>query len=464
MPDQHPNILFVICDQLRAHAVPPTREDPTVTPNLDRFAGEARALTDMVATYPVCSPYRALLMSGRYPHGNGVLENCNSDQEGTANYLKPDEVCFTDALAAHGYHCGYIGKWHLDHPDPASYAYTEGRRRDGRVWDSFTPPGANRHGCAFWHAYGVYDNHLYPHYWTGAGGVDERIDVHGWSVQHETDVAIDYLRNSSGQRNPDAPFCLVVSHNPPHPPFNRVPAEYRQPYSGLGPERLLNRGNVQAQGRGAQAAESVEGYFAAITGIDQQFGRLLGCLEEQGLAANTIVVFTSDHGEMMGSHGRIGKDVWYEESVRIPFLLRWPGKVEPGTDDLLMGGADIYPTLVGLTGLAGAIPPQAQGTNYAPLFRGQSMERPSSALYLLLANAHPELGRRGIRTHRHTFVRIRRSGAAEQLILHDNRADPYQLRNAATGDPELVRELAAELDAWLERTGDPWQRTAAGAG
>ena len=459
MAQPRPNIVLVICDELRAQAVPPTREDPTVTPNLDRFAGEALALTDMVATSPVCSPYRALLLSGRYPHANGVLENCNSDQEGNANYLKPEEVCFTDVLAAHRYQCGYIGKWHLDHPDPASYAYTEGRRRDGRVWDSFTPPGAGRHGCAFWYAYGVYDNHFYPHYWSGDGGIEERIDVHQWSVRHETDVAIDYLRNTAGQRDPAAPFCLVVSHNPPHMPFNRVPAEYRRAYSTLGPERLLNRGNVSLQRQGALAAEAVEGYFAAVTGIDEQFGRLLACLEEQGLADDTIVIFTADHGEMMGSHGRIGKGVWYEESVRISFLLRWPGRIEPGQDDLLMGGADIHPTLLGLAGLAEAIPRQVQGTDYAPLLRGQAMPRPTSAFYLLLGNAHPELGRRGIRTHAHTFVRIREPGAAEQLILHDNRADPYQLRNAAADNPALVRELAAELDGWLERTGDPWHRT-----
>ena len=461
MPTQRPNVLFVICDELRVQAVPPTREDPTVTPNLDRFAAQALALTDVVATYPICSPYRALLLSGRYPHQNGVLENCNSDRKGTANYLSPDETCFTDVLAAHGYQCGYVGKWHLDHPDPASYAHTEGYRRDGRVWDSFTPPGPGRHGCAFWYAYGVYDNHFYPHYWTGDGGIEERIDVRGeWSVRHETDVALDYLRNTSGQRDPAAPFCLVVSHNPPHMPFNRVPAEYRRPYSCLGPERLLNRANVRPEGRGLAAADSVEGYFAAITGIDEQFGRLLGCLEEQGLADDTIVIFSADHGEMMGSHGRIGKDVWYEEAVRIPFLLRWPGRVAPGRDDLLLGGADVYPTLLGLTGLAGAIPPQVQGTNYAPLLRGESMPRPTSALYLQLTNAHPELGSRGLRTHGHTFVRIRQPGAGEQLILHDNRADPYQLRNAAAANPALVRRLAAELDGWLERTGDPWQRTA----
>ena len=269
--------------------------------------------------------------------------------------------------------------------------------------------------------------------------------MHEWSVRHETDVAIDYLRNSAGQRDPEAPFCLVVSHNPPHMPFNRVPAQYRRAYSTLGPERLLNRDNVRMQGPGLSAAESVEGYFAAITGIDEQFGRLLACLEEQGLADDTIVIFTADHGEMMGSHGRIGKGVWYEESVRIPFLLRWPGRIEPGQDDLLMSGADVHPTLLGLAGLADAISPQVQGTDYALLLRGAAMPRPSSAFYLLLANAHPELGNRGIRTHGHTFVRVREPGAAEQLILHDNRADPTSF---ATSPPTTPPWYAIWPPSW----------------
>jgi arylsulfatase A-like enzyme len=215
---------------------------------------------------------------------------------------------------------------------------------------------------------------------------------------------------------------------------------------------------VRLEGRGAQAPESVEGYFAAITGIDDQFGRLLSCLDEEGLSEDTIVIFSADHGEMMGSHGEIGKNNWYEESMRIPFLVRWPGRVRSGMDDLLFGGADVSPTLLGLAGLADEVPPQVQGTDYSPILLGQQMHRPTSALYLYVENEHPELGRRGVRTHRHTFVRIRRPGEEEEIVLHDNQADPFQLRNFAPESSELVEELSAELDRWLERTGDPWRR------
>ena len=450
MPTRLPNIVFVFPDELRAQAVPPTREDPTATPNLDRFAAESLALTQATATSPVCSPYRAMLLTGRFPHSTGVLEVCNSDQEGYSNFLAEDARCWSDVLAEAGASCGYVGKWHLDHPDPSSYPYTEGRRRDGLVWDSYTPPGRARHGFSYWYAYGVYDNHMHPHYWTGDSPIEERIDIHQWSVRHETDVAIEFVRNTSGQRDPDRPFCLVVSHNPPHMPFNMVPEEYRTPYRGSSARALLNRPNLRLEGRGATAPENVEGYFAAVTGVDEQFGRLLRAIDDAGLTGETIVVFTSDHGEMMGSHGRIGKDVWYEESLRVPFLIRWPDRIRPGTDDLLLGAADIMPTLLGLAGLGDRIPTAVQGTDYSALLLGRpGPPRPRSALYLDLENEDPAGGKRGVRTHRHTFVRIREEGRPEVVILHDNLEDPYQLRNVAAENPGLVTELGRELDLWL---------------
>ena len=195
--------------------------------------------------------------------------------------------------------------------------------------------------------------------------------MHQWSVRHETDVAIDYLRNTSGQRDPEAPFCLVVSHNPPHMPFNRVPAEVPAAVldagSGAAPEPRQRLAAAAGCAGGPKRWRAISPPSPASTSSS---AALLACLDEQGLADDTIVIFSADHGEMMGSHGRIGKGVWYEESLRIPFLLRWPGRIAPRQDDLLMGGADVHPTLLGLAGLAEAIPPQVQGTDYAPLVRG----------------------------------------------------------------------------------------------
>ena len=142
------------------------------------------------------------------------------------------------------------------------------------------------------------------------------------------------------------------------------------------------------------ALKSVESYFAAITGIDEQFGRILAILEEEGIAEDTIVVFTSDHGEMMGSHGLMGKDVWYDESLLVPFIIRWPGGISPGRDDLLFSAPDIMPTLLGLMGLTESIPSAAEGSNYSQAFLGYPCDRPASAFYFLMVCDHVILEQR----------------------------------------------------------------------
>jgi arylsulfatase A-like enzyme len=459
MTQEHPNLVFVFPDQFRRQALGFYGEDPVVTPCLDRFAAESLVLTHAVSNYPICSPYRAQLFTGKYPFSNGVIGNCYS---GTIPYgieLRADERCLSDVLHDVGYSLGYVGKLHLDLPKEEHIPFTEGWRGEpgkGTFWDSYTPPGARRHGFDFWHSYGCCDWHLNPHYWEGDAGIEERIDVDGWSVEHETDVALRYLHDRSGQiRDPENPFALFVAYNPPHPPYQLVPPRYREHYRGQGPADLLNRSNVILDGPGEQAAGAVQDYFAAVTGIDEQFGRILAALDEEGLREDTIVVFTADHGEMMGSHGRMQKNVWYDEAALIPFIARWPGHIQAGRDDLLLSAPDVFPSLLSLMELAGEIPPQVEGVDYSGAFLGQPVDRPTSALILGAPPSGPSGGYRALRTHDHTFA-IDRSQGSEEMILYDNREDPYQLANVAGDRPEVVRRLREELGDWLERTGDPF--------
>ncbi|MFN2203879.1 MAG: sulfatase [Caldilineaceae bacterium] len=460
MTTQHPNLIYVFPDELRQQAVGFMDGDPVCTPNLDGFAAESLVLTRAVSTCPICSPYRAMLFTGKYPLANRVVTNVYS---GTIPYgieLADEERCFTDVLHDAGYHQGYIGKLHLHLPKEEDLPYTEGWRVGpdaGTFWDSYTPPGPGRHSVDFWYSYGCCDQHLTPHYWTGDAPIDQRIDVHGWSVKHETDVAIDYIRNVDGAvRDADKPFALFISHNPPHMPFHEVPPKYLETYADEDAAHLLNRPNVELKGDCARAPGSVKEYFAAITGIDEQFARILATLDEEGLTEDTIVIFTSDHGEMMGSHGLMGKDVWYDESLLVPFSIRWPNRISPGRDDLLLSTPDIMPTLLGLMELAGDIPREVQGSNYAPAILGQPCDRPASAFYFYSAPQFPDKpDRRGVRTHRYTFVIIRHE-EGDQLILHDNVQDPYQLENIAAHNPDVVEMLVQELNGWLHKTGDPW--------
>jgi arylsulfatase A-like enzyme len=145
----------------------------------------------------------------------------------------------------------------------------------------------------------------------------------------------------------------------------------------------------------------------------------------------------------MGSHGLMGKSVWYEESMVIPLMIRWPGKITPGTDDLLIGTADLTASLLALTGQADQIPSEMQGNNYAPAFLGETIERPTSALYIESVPSWPEGGKRGVRTHQHTYVVERSKDGGDREILHDNQR-------------EVAEGLRVEMDGWLRETEDPW--------
>lgn len=451
-----PNVVFVFPDQFRAMALGFLGEDPVLTPHLDRFAAESVFFPNAVSNFPVCSPYRGMLLTGRWPYSTGLTGNCNSDAP--AVFLRPEERCLTDVLAGAGYVCGYIGKWHLDTPGEEDARYGEGRRGDGRVWDAFTPPGPRRHGMSFWHAYGCCDRHLRPHYWVGDAPVSQPLQVEDWSVRHETDVAVEFLRNPGGRvRDPAKPFALFVAFNPPHPPFAQVPDEYRRRWAGRGPEELLKRPNVPTDGRADAARSSVADYMAAIAGVDDQFGQILEALDESGLREDTLVVFTSDHGEMMGSHGRMGKGVPYEEAFRIPLLMRFPGRLRPGREGLHLNVPDMMPTLLGLLGLRERIPPQVEGRDWSGLLAGAETPRPASSFFIVCGQ-RPEWGQRGVRTDRYTFVVTRGGGAGARAMLFDRETDPWQMQDRAGPEPETCRRLLAELNRWLEATRDPWGR------
>ncbi len=459
------NLVFVFADQMRAFSCGYRADgDPVITPNLDRFAAQGMTLTHAVSNFPVCSPFRAMLMSGCYPYANGVPGNCNS-QPGRENWqLREDLTCFTDVLNQSGYSVGYIGKWHLEAPyEP----YVMPPRGNPPIcWNEYTPPH-RRHGIGYWHGYNTYDNHFAPEYWIDDAQRDQRTKIDQWSPEHETDVAIDFLRNTGGKfRDQAKPFAMFVSHNPPHTPFGLVPDKYVQQYGDATPAELLTRGNVDLEldhPNMDTAKQHVKNHFAMVTGVDDNFGRLLKEIDDQGMSENTLVVFLSDHGEMMGSHGRMHKGVMFEESLRIPFIARMPGRIAANTQDaVLIGAPDIAPTLLSMLGLGDALPATMQGSSYASVLEGKPCERPSSAFYL-----NCEGGARGVRTDRYTMCRRHKSAGqreggpgewkGSETLLFDNTEDPWQTRNMTEEQPAVLSELRGELQGWLDRTGDEWQ-------
>jgi arylsulfatase A-like enzyme len=438
-----PNILFVMSDQQRRHALGFMNQDPVITPHIDKFAAESLVLTDALTAYPVCGPYRATLMTGRYPCSTGLDDN----EKG----LQLSEVGFGTALKDAGYQTGYIGKWHI---------YDNGLG-DWRLYHfndkgQFVPK-EHRFGFDYWHAVNCNHRTFYKLYYEDSK--TPVVNEEGWQITHETDTAINYIKNI---RKKDAPFALFISMVPPHnthgPGFEpyilrpeeekveplyrtqyHAPKKYEDLYRG---KDLKRRDNVETD----YGKIALPGYFGGCTAVDDEFGRMMKCLEEEGLVENTIVVYTSDHGEMMGSHGRFQKGFWYEESIGIPFIIRWPEKLKPGRNDVLLNSVDVMPTILGLIGAA--IPKPVEGKDLSQVFLGQTGDKPKAALA-----QHKNW--RALRTSRYTFVAEKRPNKTD-LFFYDNQKDPYQKSpvRKGQGQDETFNSLLNDLKMYLLQTRD----------
>jgi arylsulfatase A-like enzyme len=462
---KRPNLVYVFPDQLRQQSLGFMHADPVITPNLDAFSQESLVLDNALSNFPICSPYRGMLFTGKYPYSTGVIANCNSNRNVYGVYLKKSERCFSDVLSEHGFETGYIGKWHLDPVEPSQASLTEGFREDGVLWDSYTLP-ERRHNFHFWHAYGASDNHLDPHYWENEAGIEDKQKPGEWSVKHETDVAVQYIMNSdSGYRDNDKPFALFVAYNPPHPPFDQVPNNYLQVYEGKSADDLLVRPNVTDQTPEALSRigshphdgmkygkEHVKNYFAAISGVDDQFRRILEAIDQKGIKDDTIVVFTSDHGDMMGSHNLAGKPHWYAECFKVPFVIRYPGKIKPSRAEFVFNVPDIMPTLLGMMGLADHIPNDCEGINKTGYFYGVELGE-TTGLFI-----NPFTNMRGLKTRQYTFLVSKNYAEQESYLLYDDLSDVYQLSNIANEEENVhvIKTLRDQLDIALAATRDIW--------
>ena len=417
---KHPNLVFVFADQWRAQATGYAGDPNARTPNLDRFAAQGVNAVNAVSCCPVCSPYRASLMTGQYPLTHGIFVN---DQP-----LHGGFTSFADALNGAGYDTAYIGKWHL--------------RAGGR--SVYIPP-EHRLGFRFWRALEcAHEYNNSPYY---AGDRMEKKVWPGYDAEAQTEEACRYIRE---ERVAGKPFALFLSWGPPHDPYQTAPEKYRRMVA----ERPLRlRPNVPPETQ-AQARGNLAGYYAHIAALDECFGALLEQIEASGLGDDTIVVFTSDHGDMLGSHGLWKKQHPHDESVCVPFLMRGPG-LSPRQVTTPLNAPDLMPTLLSLCGAE--IPHGVQGEDLSDVLKGEIHPDDRSALLALYMPFHelrkPQ-GReyRGLRTERYTYIRDLKG----PWLLFDNPEDPYQMHNLA-GDPshaEVVRKLDGELTRKLAEIGD----------
>ncbi len=419
MSQDRPNIIYVFADQWRAQDTGYAGNRQVRTPHLDTLAAQSVNFTHAVAGIPVCCPARACLLTGQHALTHGVFVN--------DVHLADDAVSMAKLYKAAGYDTAYVGKWHVD----------------GRGRSNYIPP-ESRQGFDYWKALECTHDYNDSKYY--AGDSDQQLTWEGYDAIEQTKDVQAYLRSRRHDDGAGNPFLLVLSWGPPHAPYETAPEAYRKLYP---PDDIELRPNVPPE-MAADSREWIAGYYAHCTALDDCLGALLQTIEEEGLADNTIFVFTSDHGDMLGSQGQVKKQRPWEESIRVPFLLRWPQRfgLQGREIDALLDTPDILPTLLSLCDMP--IPDTVEGKDFSAVIDGGP--DPSGGAALIYCPhpfgqfLRPDGGReyRGLRTRTHTYARDLNG----PWLLYDNEADPFQMTNLVDR-PEL-KSLQADLESQLQ--------------
>ena len=420
---RRPNLVFIFADQWRAQSIGYAGNSDVKTPQLDKLASQSINFTNAVSGCPVCSPYRASLLTGQYWLTHGIFYNDKP--------LDPDATTIGKVYGKAGYETGYIGKWHID----------------GHGRTSFIPR-ERRQGFEFWKVLECTHNYNKSLYY---GDTDVKEYWDGYDAVSQTREAQKYVRKHAKK----SPFVLFMSWGPPHAPYHTAPEKYRKIFSD--PEKIAVPPNVPNSMR-KKARQELAGYYAHIAVLDDCIADVLGTIRDCGIEEDTIFVFTSDHGDMLYSHNMTKKQKPWEESVRVPFLIRYPAvHGKSGKEiDMPINTPDIMPTLLGLSGLA--IPKSVEGKDFSDVIRGSQSPDNDAALISCPVPFHQwgyrRGGReyRGVRTRRYTYTRDLNG----PWLLYDNQMDPHQLRNLCN-DPEYAkvrRELEKMLAQKLKETND----------
>lgn len=466
-----PNIVFIMSDDHAAHAIGAYGSRVNETPNLDRLAREGAMLTNVFATNAICTPSRAAILTGQYSHVNGVTMFNRFDSERT-----------TVARLLHdgGYHTGMIGKWHLG-SDPVGFD----------EWQIL--PGQ-----------GVYRN---PVFYTATS---ETTYTGRYVTDVITQLSLEFIEKSPRDR----PFFLMMHHKAPHRPWEPTeeysadfarrwipePVTFWDGYETRTDALHVNRqrvaddltnrdlkrtppGELTADERNRWLWESpdsvsatrdgrdetlagedlvrwkyqryMQDYLATVQSVDDSVGRVLAFLEEEGLAENTIVVYTSDQGFFLGDHGMYDKRFMYEESIRMPFLVRWPAGIAPGSRiDALALNIDFAPTFVD----AAALPPSPgmQGRSLLQVLRGATPSDWRTSMYYRYYHDpgdHDTRAHYGVRTRTHKLIHF---WTLDQWELFDLVNDPNELHNlyGQPGQERITSELQGELARLKRELGD----------
>lgn len=459
---KQPNIIFMMSDDHAAHAMSCYGSKINETPNLDRIANEGMLFENAFCTNSICAPSRAAILTGKYNHKNGVrtLGDTFDNRQQTVQKI----------LGKNGYQTALIGKWHLGHGaahDPVDFDH----------WDIF-PGQGDYHDPVMINAQG------------------ERV-VEGYATDIVTDYSMDWISN----RDKDKPFMLMLHHKAPHRPWEPderhqhlyedidipEPETFHDDYEGKAAaakeatmriDRDLTFTDVKAdppEGLTARKQKSwyyqryIKDYLRCVASIDYNVGRLLDYLDEEGLADNTIIMYTSDQGFFLGDHGWYDKRFMYEESLRMPFIVRYPQGIKAGTrtEDFALN-VDFPETFLDYAGID--IPVDMQGVSLRPILEEKTPEDWQTSMYYRywehLSVEHRVGAHYGIRTHDYKLIYYygEALGMADAIDeprtpeweLFDLRKDAKEMENVYH-DPayaDVVTSLKEELYALKEQVDD----------
>ena len=446
---ERPNVIILCADQLRYQSIGYAGDEKALTPHIDRLAGEGISFRQFVANTPVCSAFRASLLTGKHASTTGVVVN--------ELRLNPNHDSLAHVFKKAGYATDLIGKWHLWANQAGGHA---------KVENAYVPPGPYRMGFdSYWAGYNF--NHANYKAWYFLD-TPEPIRIEGFGPTHFTDLAMERIKTHAKS---EQPFFMLLAYSPPHDPWipGNVPPEWLEKFKDVEfpypatmqdePDPRMDRNTQQKRWDNywkpqMDALQRV--YYAMTAALDEQVGRVLAQLEASGLADNTIVVFTSDHGEMFGAQGRVFKMTFYEEAARVPWVIRWPGKVPQGqVSDASVSTVDLMPTILGLA--KQPIPKGVEGMDVSQVAKGEDGPVPEAAL--LQGMGHTFLWNdgfewRALRDGQYTYARYLSDG---KELLFDNVNDPIQSKDLAGSQPEALERLRKQMNARMEALGDPFK-------
>lgn len=422
-----PNVVFVFSDTHRWHSMSVSEMPHMITPNIERLSSQGLSMRQTISNFPLCSPYRAMLMTGRWPYHQQMRDG-NPGMIDNGMLLSPDQETLAREFQNAGYTTGYFGKWHLGGTNGIPFGFDQ-----SIIWPSS-------------------DDHWNSTFVIAPDG--EPIRYTGYNAIGMTDQALEFI-----DENQSVPFFLMLSINPPHQIFADAPQAWQDEYASG--ERLSLRHNVNLTSSQDDFWEDYCGYHAHISAIDHELGRIMQRLDDLNLSENTILIYTSDHGSMFMSHGRWNKRKPWEESIRVPFIIRWPELIAAGsTSDALFGTIDHMPTILGLAGLP--IPASCDGHDFSPLFLGQHMQPPDSQFIMGMPWRNSSW--RGVRSAQHTLA-IMHSQNDDPDLLFDNLNDPFQMVNryGDSGLSDVQSTLTNQLLDFLALANDPFSSEVVGS-